>query len=56
MPIVTHLPWGCGLSIGLLYARPSWDHWPHYWYAQAFGLCLWHDTSKPLTVGQRGVW
>ena len=53
---VLHLPHGFGITLADNFLRPNFDHWPGYWFACALGVCVWRDTSKPVTVGERGVW
>jgi len=47
-----------GLRIGRGYWRPSAESWGggEYRCAQAFGVTVWQDRTRPQTVAERGAW
>lgn len=35
---------------------PRFERWTGFWTLEACGFALWRDTTRPETVGERGVW
>ena len=50
-----------GIRLGRMYVQPRAETCRDrdgsvYRFAQGLGVTVWDDTTRPLTVGERGVW